>query len=86
MLVIIVIVIIVILFLYLNNCKEDYTILRDSKIAVVSLSCGNRPFTKYPQKRLKEYCRKNNYDLYYYKSNLITEKKLPLVWNKIPAL
>ena len=60
------------------------TFSQSVKVAVISVSIGDRPFAKISYNRLKFYCDTHNYDLFYYTENLDDTYK-PF-WQKVVAM
>jgi GR25 family glycosyltransferase involved in LPS biosynthesis len=60
----------------------------DSKIAIVTVSIGNRKFAEYTTKRMLDYANKHGYHLLLYRRNLLKagDGKLNPHWNKIKAV
>lgn len=54
------------------------------KLAVLSLSIGDRPYSKLTKARLEEYCRNHGYHLHYYTS--VIDENYTLMWQRVPGL
>src|SRR5680860_607350 len=57
--------------------------LMKGKIAVISISIGDRDFSKISYKRLKQYCDLHRYDLYYFTNKI--DNRYTLFWQKVVA-
>lgn len=70
-----------------NECLEELRQKKgkyDKKIAIVSLSVGEREFSKTTKKVLQEYCNRYGYNLCYF--DKILDPNYYIVWQKILAV
>lgn len=64
-----------------KNLKQSRS---PGRIGVVSLSVGDREFSKITKKRLEDYCRHHDYDLYYFDEEL--DSSYSPIWQKCLAI
>jgi len=68
----------------LNKARKEISLYNKKDICVVTVSIGNRKFSKITKKRMKEYCDLYNYDMVYFTKTL--DKKFPVIWQKCVAM
>ena len=57
---------------------------RKKRVAVVSVSIGDRPFARISKNRLERYCKFHGYDLFYHTENL--DNRYKPFWQKVVAM